>query len=91
MKTIIAILLGLAVVGGIYFAYTVGFTQDYQAEVIEKIIDNTPSWANDPDAVKAAEDVMRKKELQAELEQLESEVKEREVRIAEIEKDLGTY
>ena len=34
---------------------------------------------------------LKKKELQAELSQLESEVAERKARIVEIEKELGTF
>lgn len=62
---------------------------EYVKEV--EYIETTPEWAKDEDAVKAAQDVIRKKELQAELEQLSEEVAERESRIIEIEKELGTY
>lgn len=54
-------------------------------EVIE------PEWAKDEDAVKAAKDVIRRKELEAELATLKGEIKERQTRTTEIEKELGTY
>lgn len=83
-------MLGALVVGGIL--YKLGYLDnsiEYKNQSSETIIDNTPAWATDADAVKAAEDVLRKKELQAELSQLESEVAEREARIVEIEKELS--
>lgn len=57
----------------------------------EKVIDNTPEWAKDEDARKAAEAVIKRKALEAELSQLESEIDERQVRVTEIQKELGTF
>lgn len=91
MKSIIVAVLATALIGGIYSLSTKDFSTVYKAEVIEKVIDNTPEWAVDEDAVKAAQDVIRRKELEAELELLEAEVSERETRITEIEKEIGTY
>lgn len=91
MKSIIVALLGTALVGGIWFISAKDFTQVYQAEVVEKIIDNTPEWAEDADAVAAAKAVIRKKELEAELEVLNLEIEERKDRATEIEKELGSY
>jgi hypothetical protein len=90
--TVIAFLLGALAVGGI--TYKLGYftnSIEYNNVASERVIDNTPDWAEDEDAVKAAQDVLRRKELEAELSQLESEVAERESRITEIEKELGTY
>lgn len=75
MKPYIAMfMLGLAVAGGItyklgYFSNVTSYTN--QAE--ERVIDNTPDWAIDEDAVKAAQDVLRRKELESELESLKAE------------------
>lgn len=66
-------------------------TMDYTKEVTEVVVETEPDWASDEDAKAAAMAVIRKKELEAELEQLESEVQERQARITEIEKELGTY
>lgn len=78
-------------IGGIWAVSNIDFAQVYKAETVEKIIDNTPEWATDPDAVKAAEEVIRRKELEAELESLNQEIDERQQRVDEIEKELGTY
>lgn len=50
-----------------------------------------PAWAEDEDAVKAAQDVLRKKELEAELESLTVEREAIQERINEVEKELGVY
>lgn len=92
MKTII-IAVGIVITMGVLVHVYDGNTHKVvtnveREEVIKEV---TPDWATDEDAVKAAQDVIRKKELEAELQQLQSEVEEREVRITEIEKELGTY
>lgn len=57
----------------------------------ERMVEVQPEWAEDPDAVEAAQAVIRKKELEAELENLNAEVAEREARIEEIEKELNIF
>jgi len=81
------------IVVGIILSAFFGTSTEYISEVKTHTIveEVTPDWAEDEDAVKAAQDVIRKKELEAELAQLESEVEERNARITEIEKELGTY
>ena len=59
-------------------------------EVIKEV-EVAPDWATDNDAVEAAKAVIKRKQLETELEKLESEVIEREERITEIEKELGVY
>jgi hypothetical protein len=54
-------------------------------------VEVTPDWAQDEDAVEAAKQVLRRKELETELATLEEEVAERNARIIEIEKELGTF
>lgn len=56
-----------------------------------EVIEVAPQWAEDEDAVAAAKAVIRRKELEAELEQLSVEKSTLEERIEEIEKELGTY
>jgi len=90
MKLIVIGIIALGVIGGIIYnlpATDVVFKE--RVVEVEKAVH--PEWATDEDAVKAAQDVIRRKELEAELATLESEVKERETRITEIEKELGTY
>ena len=88
MKLIIAGIAVLGVIGGIIY-----FVPDTQVVFNERVVEVekevTPEWATDQDAVKAAQDVIRRKELEAELTTLESEVTERETRITEIETELG--
>ena len=101
MKTTIAIVM-LAIVGGIIYLSQLetSFTATNVQET--EVIDLTPEWATDVDAVKAAQDVIHKKGLVAELSQLESEVvvikeeaqkkvDEKEVRIVELQKELNLY
>ena len=59
-----------------------------QATTTEPVL---PDWAQDEDAVVAAQAVIRKKELQAELESLQVEKQALEERIEEIERELGTF
>jgi molecular chaperone GrpE (heat shock protein) len=72
----------------------------YEKEVVE--VEVTPDWAKDEDAVKAAQDVIRKKELEAQLESLktdwnsttanyEAQKKEYLAKKEALEKELGTY
>lgn len=60
-----------------------------QKEVVE--VEVTPEWASDEDAVKAAQAVIRRKELEAELSALEADKAAIQTRIDEVEKELGTY
>lgn len=66
---------------------------EYVAPVATSTIERveTPDWAEDEDAVEAAKAVVRRKELEAELETLEVELESVETRITEIEKELGQY
>jgi hypothetical protein len=58
---------------------------------IEKEVEVTPDWASDKEAVEAAQAVIRRKELESELETLNSEINTRKERVDEIEKELGVY
>jgi len=60
-----------------------------ERHVEEKVVEVLPEWAQDEDAIKAAQAVIRKKELEAELATLNEEVATREARIEAIEKELG--
>ena len=63
----------------------------YEREEVEVTKEVTPDWASDEEAVKAAQAVIRKKELQAELATINEEIKVKQTRKTEIEKELGTY
>lgn len=66
------------------------YTSDAATTTVETV-EVLPAWAEDEDAVKAAQDVLKKKELEAELETLESEVQERQERIKAIRDELLAY
>jgi len=48
-------------------------------------------WQTDEDAIKAAQDVIRKKELEAELTKLDAEIKERQEKRKEVAAELTAY
>ena len=91
MHKLIYAVIVTAALWGLWNLSQLDFTTVYQAETKEVIINETPAWATDADAVEAAEKVMQRKAWQAELDQLNTEVEERNVRITELEKNLGTY
>jgi predicted nucleic acid-binding Zn-ribbon protein len=88
MKAIIitAIIIALMVV-----ALTARDSVEYIRETEEVIVEVKPEWAQDEDAVKAAQNVIRRKELQTELATLKDERGKLTARITEVEKELGTY
>ena len=57
----------------------------------ETIVEVHPDWATDEDAVRAAQDVIQRKEWEAELNAVQSEIEALEGREAELEKNLGAY
>ena len=83
----VLILIGIA----LYVFGNVNVHEYVRPNVIEKTVEVTPDWAEDQDAVEAAQAVIRKKELEAELEVLNGEIDTRQQRVIEIEKELGTY
>ena len=94
MKTKLTILAALIVVGIILLGQIgsvvkVGNDERIEFREIEKEV--TPDWASDEDAIKAAQAVIRKKELQAEEERLVAEIKERQDTLDGVRKELGTY
>jgi hypothetical protein len=87
------IITGLVVVGVVIFSQlsnVVEVTNERIVEV-EKTVEVKPDWAEDADAVKAAQDVIRKKELTAESELLGAQIKDLQAKKAEVDKELGTY
>lgn len=57
-------------------------------EVIKEV---TPDWATDEDAVKAAQAVIRKKELEAQETDLVEQITALQNELDEVRKELGTY
>jgi hypothetical protein len=62
-----------------------------ERHVEEKVVEVLPEWASNEQAVKAAQDVIRKQELEATLKSLESEKAIIDARIAEVRAELKTY
>lgn len=51
----------------------------------------TPAWMQDEDAIKAAEAVVKRKELEAREAELVGQVKALQTELDSVRKDLGTY
>lgn len=87
-------LLGIVTLGLILFALSsgyvdryFGFTYEAPKETVKEItVETTPEWAEDPDAVEAAQAVIKKKELEKKLAGLETD---RETLVAEYEQKLA--
>lgn len=88
-------LLAVIIVGLMYATVTLRGEETVYERIetleVETPVEQLPAWQTDAEAIKAAQDVIKKKELQAELSVLEVEVTERKARMVEIEKELGTY
>jgi hypothetical protein len=91
MKTIIITGLVMSVIGGVLFFYPNTTAVQNIKEVIEVEREVTPDWATDEDAVKAAQDVIRKKELQAEEARLVGEITAKQEELDAVRKELGSY
>ena len=95
MKNILITLGGLSIVIVIGFWYQnsqqeIGWSRG-ETEVIEKTVEVHPDWAQDEDAVKAAQAVIRKKELETELKSLDAQIKELQTRRKSVTDELTTY
>jgi hypothetical protein len=92
MKTII---IAIAVVGVMALAVQFNYPKDsyeyVREDTVEVIEAPKEPWMTDEDAIKAAQAVIRKKELEAELAGLKAEHASTSNRIKEVEKELGTY
>ena len=102
MKTIIA-LFGVAVVMGIgFYLYNQESVNSLPGYVKEQVTEVTEEpkeeWQTDEDAIKAAKDVIRKKELEAESARLTKEIETLEANIVQlqekkkaVDKESGAY
>lgn len=90
-KTIIVVVIGLIAVGAILFiepdaeTYQKPVVATSTVEVVE------PEWATDEDAVKAAQDVIKRKELEKRQAELEAQIEVLETELNGVEKELGVY
>lgn len=92
LTTILIGLFGVIIGGTILANNNLTSVETYEKQIsATTTIEVFPEWAEDTDAVEAAKAVIRKKELEAELEEVNSGIESLEVRKAELEKELGTY
>lgn len=89
----IAITIVVVVMTGLAVKYFGTETVTYVKEgvTMEVIKEVTPDWASDEEAVQAAKDVIRKKELQAELETLDMEIKAKQEQRKKVADELTAY
>ena len=98
-NAIIAVI-GIVVLGGIVL--NLDSTTEYVRETVTETVEVHPDWASDPEAVEAAQAVIRKKALEAELNateasfealkaQYEADKAEYLEKKEELEKELGSH
>jgi len=86
----LAIGLGIgAIVMGVTVLTLVPSVTEVKQNTVE--VEVTPNWADDEDAVRAAQEVIQRKEWEIELNAVQSEIEALRVREEQLEKDLGTY
>ena len=95
MKLIIAGVV-LAVVMGLALQYRDSILGEdsltYVRETMEVVKEEPKeAWMTDEEAIQAAKDVIRKKELQAELETLDAEIKAKQEQRKKVAKDLESF
>jgi hypothetical protein len=91
MKTIIiAVVVVVVMIGLLSFkdSNPITYVKETTLEVVEE---PKESWMTDEEAIQAAKDVIRKKELQTELTSLKEMQASTTAKIKEVEKELGTY
>jgi hypothetical protein len=88
---IIAVMVVIVMMGLLQFkgGETITYIQESTMEVVPE--EPKEAWMTDEDAIKAAQAVVRKKELETERGELQSQIDEMKKRVVEIDKELGTY
>lgn len=97
MKSVIAVVV-IAVVVGLAVTYRDSILGtdaglDYVKAVSTLEVQEEPkeAWMLDEEAIQAAKDVIRKKELQAELETLDAEIKEKQAKRKQVATELESF
>jgi putative SOS response-associated peptidase YedK len=89
---VLAVVMGLAVT---YRDAILGSNEGltYVKEKTMEVVKEEPkeAWMTDEEAIQAAKDVIRKKELQAELEQLDIEIKEKQEKRKQVATELNAF
>lgn len=89
---VIAAIAIVVVLGGNYFLNfeTPDYVKEY-TEVVQQKEEPKEAWQTDEEAIQAAKDVIKKKELQAELESLQAIQASTSARMKEVQKALDGY
>lgn len=93
MKTIIAVVV-IVIVMGLLVQYKENKTSTYEyvkEQTTEVVQEPKEAWMTDEEAIKAAKDVIRKKELQSELETLDMEIKAKQEQRKKVTEELTAY
>ena len=92
MRQIIIGIIVLGVGGALVFNVVQGNRGQYVAGThATTTVEVSPQWATDEDAVRAAQDVIKKKELEAEEARLVDEITSKQDELDAIRKELGSY
>jgi hypothetical protein len=83
--SVIVMMVALQFQGGETITY---IKESVTPEVVAPIVEK---WQTDEEAIQAAKDVIRKKELEAELASLDSEIKDKQARRKAVTDELTTY
>jgi len=85
--------LGFLAIVSVGLLSQIGSVTEVSTKVEERVVTEEvhPDWATDEDAVKAAQDVIRKKELEAQEAELVSQITSLQEELDEVRKELGTY
>lgn len=92
MKTFIGVVI-LVIVMGVIVQMKGTDTTYVKEDVTLEVIKEEPkeAWQTDEEAIQAAKDVVKKKELQAELEKLDIEIKEKQEKRKQVATELNAF
>lgn len=92
MKTIIfTAIVGIVIAAALSFTSSSPVSYVKEATEVVREVEVTPDWAQDEDAVKAAQAVIRKKELEAELKELDAQIKDLTDKRKAVTQELTAY
>ena len=92
MKTVIAFIAVVIVIMGVYSQKNrIGELMTSTLEVRKEIVEVSPEWATDQEAVDAAQAVIRRKELETDKTRLEGQIEALESELETVDKELGYY
>lgn len=93
MKTHLWVGIGFLTVVSVGAISQFGSTMEVVRETTPKVVveEVHPEWATDEEAVKAAQDVIRKKELEAQEADLVAQISALQDELDGVRKELGTY